>query len=343
MRKLRVCIYGGPSLDVLPAAFIEAFAYAILGEPDTVIVTGGLMATPGQSFATTTDVAALAGARRYARDHGLDVADCFEAWIPDAAIDSARHQTGKVRMTAAEGVRIVPVAGRTALGRRLAMVRGVDVVVTISGHVHTEVLIEQALEVGTPVLPIPFVGGDSKRLLKTHRPQIAARFAAGALDTCLATVKATLETEPQVAAAAVVDLLRTAKVGRCLVLMPFGGDDDLRFHGIIAPAVEAHMFTVRLDRLPSSGQIAAAFAREMGDAEAVIVDITSLNDNVMYEIGYAHALGITPLLFARDQVRIDALPIYLRTLNVPLVDDARLPELIDQHLMQVKRRRGLRG
>jgi hypothetical protein len=57
-----------------------------------------------------------------------------------------------------DGVTVRVVHGRTALGRRLAMVAGVDMVVTISGLRHTEVVVEQALETGVPVLPLPHAG-----------------------------------------------------------------------------------------------------------------------------------------------------------------------------------------
>jgi hypothetical protein len=40
------------------------------------------------------------------------------------------------------------MTGRTPLGRRLAMVGGVDIVLTISGHQHTEVVVEQVLDLG---------------------------------------------------------------------------------------------------------------------------------------------------------------------------------------------------
>ena len=58
--------------------------------------------------------------------------------------------------------------------------------VTISGKQHTEVVVEQALELGVPVLPIPVAGGDSRDLLvEITGERIAASFDPGALDQCL--------------------------------------------------------------------------------------------------------------------------------------------------------------
>src|SRR5262249_25111790 len=159
----------------------------------------------------STDFAAFQGAQRYALGHGIDLKDCYEAWIPEPDLDSRPDVGGAVRLSAADGVAVRVMTGRTPLGRRLAMVAGVDVVVTISGKQHTEVVVEQALELGVPVLPIPKAGGDSKDLLDKYRKRIAASFDSGALDQCLDRLSQAVDQEPEVAAGAVVDLIRTAK------------------------------------------------------------------------------------------------------------------------------------
>ena len=144
---------------------------------------------------------------------GIDLKNCYEAWIPEPALDRSDLK-GVVRMSEEDGITVRVMTGRTALGRRLAMAGGVDMVVTISGRQHTEVVVEQALELGLPVLPVPTAGGDSRDLLVKYRQRIAAAFDPGALDACLATVSKTIDIRPDVAATAVVDLIRTARVGR---------------------------------------------------------------------------------------------------------------------------------
>ena len=62
------------------------------------------------------------------------------------------------------------------------------------------------------------------------------------------------------AAAAVVDLIRTAKVGRCLVLLPYDDQHNNLYISAIEPAVARHMIPVRLDRLPRSEAIYTSFA-----------------------------------------------------------------------------------
>ena len=90
----------------------------------------------------------------------------------------------------------------------------------------------------------------------------------------------------------------------------------------IEPTIARHMVPVRLDRLPRSEAIYTSFADAIGSSLAVIADITLLNENVMYEVGYAHGRGLTPLIYTRDVDRLEHLPVYFRTLNVRLVSEA---------------------
>jgi hypothetical protein len=342
MRRLRVCIYGGTDLLGTRVDFVSALAYEILDSREAIIVTGGFRHSKEEATAISTDVAALMGARRYADDHpGIDLKDCFEACIPAPDLDDRRVE-GVVRMTAGDGITVRPMAGRTPLGRRLAMIAGADLVVTISGKRHTEVVIEQALELGLPVLPIPFAGGYSERLLKSHRKRIAAGFDPGALDRCLDDVSKAFDGQPEAAAKAVVALLRTAKVGRCLVLLPYDPEPLALYESTIRPAVERHMFSDRLDRRPKSEAIYTSFADSIRSAMAVIADITLLNENVMYEVGYAHGRGLTPLIYTQDAARLDHLPVYFRTLNVRVASAATpLGILIDEYLRDAKEARRL--
>jgi hypothetical protein len=337
MRRLRVCVYGGTDLQGTPTRFIAALAYKILDSMPAVIVTGGFLHSNKKPKAVSTDVAALEGARRYANEHGIDLKYCYEAWIPEPSLDGRPEVEGVVRMTEMDGITVRLMAGRTPLGRRLAMVAGVDMVVTISGRQHTEVVVEQALELGYPVLPIPNAGGDSRDLLVKYHERIAASFDPGALDRCLGDVSKALGSDPETAATAVVDLVRTAKVGKCLVLLPYDDQHESLYTSSIEPAIARHMIPVRLDRLPKSEAIYTSFADAIQSASAVIADITLLNENVMYEVGFAHGRGLTPLIFTRDAARLEQLPVYFRTLNVLMSSEAKpVNVLIDDYLRSIK-------
>ena len=337
MRRLRVCIYGGTALHETPQTFISALAYQVLASMDAVIVTGGFRHSNEKPKATSTDVAALTGARRYADEHGKNLKKCFEAWIPQPELDSRPDIKGAVRMDESDGITLRVMTGRTALGRRLAMVADVDIVLTISGKQHTEVVAEQALELGIPVFPIPDAGGDSRELLKNYRERIATKFAPGAVDRCLLTVSKTIKRQPEIAAGAVVDLIRTAKIGKCLVLMPYDAHHKRLYKSLIEPTIARHMKPLCLSQLPRSEAIYTSFADAMRSSSAVIADVTLLNRNVMYEIGYAHGCGLTPLLYTRNAARLKQLPVYFRTLNVRLATDrTQIKILIDDYLNSFK-------
>lgn len=333
MRPLRICIYGGTDLQGTPIDFVSSLAFEILDSMPAVIVTGGFKHSNKQPLAVSADAAALNGARRFAALRGVDLKKCFEAWIPEPTLDTRPDVGGAFRMSEADGIVVEVMKGRTPLGRRLAMVACVDLVVTISGRRHTEVVVEQAVELGLPVLPIPDAGGDSKDLLDKHRDRIAAGFAPGALDECLNAVSQSIDTDPREAARATVALILTAKIGRCLVLMPFDEVHDELYAASIEPAIAKHMHPLRLDRLARSDAIYGTFGDAIRSATAVVVDVTQLNENVMYEIGFAHALGLKPLIYSREAARLEQLPLYLRTLNVRLASPrTSVAELIEEYV-----------
>lgn len=344
MRRMRICIYGGTNLARMAPAFVSALAYEILQSMQAVIVTGGFRHSNAEPDAISTDMAALAGARAYAGDHGKALQDCYEAWIPEPRLDDRSDVKGAVRLSVADGITLRVMSGRTPLGRRLAMVAGVDLVITISGHRHTEVVVEQALELGIPVLPIPDAGGDSEKLLEKHRAKIAESFADGALDRCLRDVSAAMAGDPRRAAVAIIRLIETAKLARCLVLLPYDEQHDRLYATVIEPAVARHMFPVRLDRLPRSDAIYSSFSASIRASTAVVADVTALNENVMYEIGYAHGLGLAPLIYTRDPKRLKKLPVYFRTLNVRLASgDDTVELLIDDYLRSFRAEHGDRN
>jgi hypothetical protein len=335
---MKVCIYGTPELGKDLYRLVAELAYT-LGDLPALVVTGGFLRRDDDRYAVSTDSAALEGSRRYAQERNKDLTSLYEAWIPEPRLDG-RSSEGVVRMTEKEGITVRVVAGRTALGRRLAMVSGVDMVVTIGGRVHTETVIEQALETGVPVLPIPNAGGDSEALLRNYRQRIAACFEEGALERCLDNITANLATDAPSAARAIVDLIGTARLGRCLALFPYDDEHKKVFARTLRKSIERHMIPVRLDLLPKSDAIYSTFAEEIRKCSAVVADVTQLNDNVMYEVGYAYGLGITPLLYTRREDRLANLPVYLKTLNIRLaLEEDQLDRLVDDYLLSIKRKR----
>ena len=90
----------------------------------------------------------------------------------------------------------------------------------------------------------------------------------------------------------------------CFVIMPFGEKDDRGktidfdavYTRIIKPAVEAlnkeniRIQCVRCDEIEKAGLIHERMIRQILDADVAVVDITSQNPNVFYELGVRHTL-----------------------------------------------------
>jgi len=87
---------------------------------------------------------------------------------------------------------------------------------------------------------------------------------------------------------------------KCFVIMPFGKKKDIDgcdvdfdrvYHELIYKAVtELGVDCERCDEIISSGSIHKKMFRGIFDADVSVVDITSLNPNVFYELGVRHAL-----------------------------------------------------
>src|SRR4051812_42286011 len=113
MKRLRICIYGGTSLQGTPPDFISELAFQILDSMPAIIITGGFLHEEGKRPGISTDLAALRGAQRYAKHEGVNLQDCFEAWVPEPGMDTHK---GAVRMSAADGITVRVMTGLTALG-----------------------------------------------------------------------------------------------------------------------------------------------------------------------------------------------------------------------------------
>lgn len=86
----------------------------------------------------------------------------------------------------------------------------------------------------------------------------------------------------------------------CFVIMPFGEKTDVGgqqidfddvYEFLIKPPLEQMQLEVfRCDKIPSAGSLHREMLRHILDDDLAIVDITTLNPNVFYELGVRHAL-----------------------------------------------------
>lgn len=90
---------------------------------------------------------------------------------------------------------------------------------------------------------------------------------------------------------------------RVFVLMPFGPSWSRSVYEMIKRAVEALDSTAivtRADDITMPGRISDQIVAEIVSADVVVADVTGLNANVMWELGYAHALGKAAVILNQD-------------------------------------------
>jgi len=94
------------------------------------------------------------------------------------------------------------------------------------------------------------------------------------------------------------------------VLMPFDeAFADVYAHLIKAPLEAIGFVVTRADSLFNQQQILKDVVKGIADATLVIADVTDLNENVLYELGLAHALGKRVVMITQ---KLDQLPFDLR-------------------------------
>jgi hypothetical protein len=104
------------------------------------------------------------------------------------------------------------------------------------------------------------------------------------------------------------------------VAMQFGEPYDSLYRSVIRPKAHALGFDVtRIDEVNRPGIIFQDIQKRIEDAKVVIAEITAPNQNVFYEVGYAHALNKPTILLAQ---RGKDLPFDIRSYRVIFYDDS---------------------
>ena len=160
MRNKRVVIYGGTDLirDSAVPKFVRSLAYELLKTDQVRLATGGFKSYRNQESdgeskkVQSTDVAVLEGAQQFASDQNLPLESVFETWLPEETKDR-RDEGGPDRFR--EG-KVQVLHGLSDQARRLRLVQIADALITIKGKVRTALVLEMAMAIGRPALPLPF-------------------------------------------------------------------------------------------------------------------------------------------------------------------------------------------
>jgi hypothetical protein len=285
--------------------FTRRLTRELLRFPDVVLMSTGFLHAKRHPHRVSVDAAVVGEAETCLTP--AELARRFETWLP----------AGRDRPVDRFAKGVVHRVGETAQQRRFALVRAADAIVTVAGEVRTRMVLELALALARPTLPVAFTGGDSARIWKPLRDEIVAALHV-VPPKLVARLEARPTTDRQVdrLAADVATAAHMAAEKRCLVLMPFGGEHDTFYTEVLYRTIErAGWVPDRLDRDAFAGHIPALFLAHFARARAVVVDVTGSNPNVMYELGQVHARGVDPFLVLRGtsaRRSITELPFYLR-------------------------------
>jgi hypothetical protein len=125
---------------------------------------------------------------------------------------------------------------------------------------------------------------------------------------------------------------------RVFVAMQYGEPFDTIYRDVVKPEGDRlHLQIVRVDELAGPGIIFEDIKRQISESKIVIAEITASNQNVFYELGYAHALNKPTILLAQ---RGKELPFDIRSYRVIFYDDSiggksDVEQNLDKHLRAV--------
>jgi hypothetical protein len=93
----------------------------------------------------------------------------------------------------------------------------------------------------------------------------------------------------------------TAPKPFCFVLMPFAAEfADIYEFGIKGACSDVDVYCERVDEQVFFGSMLDRIYNQISRADLIVADMTGKNQNVFYEVGYAHALGKTVILLTQN-------------------------------------------
>lgn len=334
----RLFVSGGSQLSRRAALLWHELGRMLAGETGLVVVTGGLRARRESPGKTPADWAMVEGVLVGLEGTAIRPTDRIETVLPDRNKDwdkLERFHVGHVRT----------LDHRNSQSRRFSMVSDSEIVIAIAGDRGTRSVLDMALAIERPILPLPFAGGTSADFWQDHQSEICEWFnipPATAKEFSRIRLGKLSRMEIRQLAAKVHRYLMCGFTRSCFVIMRFRKKLDAVYEKAICPALEVHgLRPVRTDKHVLTGSIVAAIRDGLRHCFFAIADITGDSPNVMYELGMAHGIN-KPVIILRDRIRSRKLgqaPFDIRVER--MIEYSRDMGQLRKHLIDVIRR--LRG
>jgi hypothetical protein len=138
----------------------------------------------------------------------------------------------------------------------------------------------------------------------------------------------------------------TGTRGRVFVVMQFTGPFNDVFNEVLKNVCDKFdLKAFRADEVYGPGLIIQDVERDITESEFVIADITPVNANVYYEVGYARAANKEVILLA-DRGQMEKLPFDVAPFRVLFYENTiggkrRFEEALEKHIAAVLRKRAL--
>ncbi len=286
VRPRRLFVSGGSKLSPNAARLWQELGALLAAEDGLIVVTGGLKERVDSRKTMTADWAIVKGMLGALKRRRASSTNHIETVLPDRSRDwrkLKRFRKGRVQ--------ILPK--RNPQSRRFNMVSSSDVVISIEGEAGTRSVLDMALAIDKPILPLPFGEGVSRSRWKQHRREILERFHLSPKEAARwGKIKLERLSESRIRALAlrVKGHLLTGFTRNCFVIMPFRSKFAPVYEEAIKPALAAHgLKPLRTDRLGLTGNVVEFIRTALNGCYFAIADTTHDKPNVMYELGMAHA------------------------------------------------------
>ncbi|MFH1680843.1 MAG: hypothetical protein ABIH26_09395 [Candidatus Eisenbacteria bacterium] len=294
LRPRRLTVSGGSVLSDRSKSFCAALGEALAGQAGLVVVTGGLRALTASPEEPAAEWLALNAMTRELDRRGIPPEERVETLLPGRDWEGAdRFRIG----------RVVVLRNRSPQSRRFSLVSSTDATLTIEGGRGTAQVIDLALAIEKPVLPLPFTGGASRKRWDENREQIMHWFgmdeeAAGRFEA--ASPSEMSHAERKDLAEEALRFLIPALRRKCFIAMPFSEDLRPVYEVAIKPAVRASgLRDVRADQLDLVGNALEILRQGILFCDVIVADLTGSNPNVLYELGLAHAQNKPGILICK--------------------------------------------
>jgi hypothetical protein len=214
--------------------------------------------------------------------------------------------------------------GKNARSRRLSIISDSDLVCLGAGNSKEyKDMYDFATAIDIPVIPLPFFGGNLRRLWLINRKDIVSEIEvlSDVVDwwTSILLENVNSKTIMKIVYSTINAIISGVKK-RCLVFMPFAEHFKWVYERVLEPAaIIACIDLIRIDLQQYVGDIVGKFRDELSKSDFVVAVVTGENANVFYEIGFSHAIGKEVLLLCQQGIssmQTNDPPFYVRNHRV---------------------------